>query len=99
MAGLISALQARQRAEAHADAASSSLGIIIAGAPASGKGTQCELLVQKYGVVHISTGDLLRSAVDEGTEIGVQAKAYSASALASSFHELVCQLLTLLPAS
>ena len=37
--------------------------IIIAGAPASGKGTQCERLVAKYGIKHISTGDLLRAAV------------------------------------
>ena len=35
------------------------LRVIIAGAPASGKGTQCELIVAKYGLVHISTGDLL----------------------------------------
>eukprot|EP00961_Rhodomonas_salina_P154541 2081699-Rhodomonas_salina.1 len=37
------------------------LHIIIAGAPASGKGTQCELIVEKFGVVHISTGDALRA--------------------------------------
>lgn len=47
--------------------------IIITGAPASGKGTQCERIVEKYGVVHISTGDLLRAAVKEGTELGKQA--------------------------
>ena len=34
--------------------------IVIAGAPASGKGTQCELIVDKYGLEHISAGDLLR---------------------------------------
>ena len=48
--------------------------IIIAGAPASGKGTQCEMLVEKYDVVHLSTGDMLRAAVAEGTEVGQQAK-------------------------
>jgi adenylate kinase len=37
--------------------------IIISGAPASGKGTQCEFIVQKFGVVHISTGDALRDQV------------------------------------
>jgi hypothetical protein len=37
--------------------------IIIAGAPASGKGTQCEFIVEKFGVVHISTGDALRAQV------------------------------------
>ena len=35
--------------------------IVITGAPACGKGTQCELLVQRYGLLHISTGDLLRA--------------------------------------
>ncbi|KAG5184714.1 adenylate kinase-domain-containing protein [Tribonema minus] len=48
--------------------------IIIAGAPASGKGTQCELIKAKYGVVHLSTGDMLREAVAAGTELGRQAK-------------------------
>jgi adenylate kinase family enzyme len=37
--------------------------IIISGAPASGKGTQCEFIVQKFGVIHISTGDALRDQV------------------------------------
>jgi adenylate kinase len=48
--------------------------IIIAGAPASGKGTQCELLIEKYGVVHLSTGDMLRAAVAAETEVGLEAK-------------------------
>eukprot|EP00599_Poterioochromonas_sp_BG-1_P006478 CAMPEP_0173148214 /NCGR_PEP_ID=MMETSP1105-20130129/9577_1 /TAXON_ID=2985 /ORGANISM="Ochromonas sp., Strain BG-1" /LENGTH=354 /DNA_ID=CAMNT_0014062807 /DNA_START=810 /DNA_END=1875 /DNA_ORIENTATION=+ len=52
------------------------LGIIIAGAPASGKGTQCEVIKEKYGVVHLSTGDILRAAVKEGTELGLKAKAF-----------------------
>ena len=47
---------------------------MIAGAPASGKGTQCELIVEKYGLVHISAGDLLRAAVKEGTPAGLEAK-------------------------
>jgi len=50
--------------------------IIIAGAPASGKGTQCEFIVQKFGVVHISTGDALREQVKAGTELGKLAKGY-----------------------
>jgi adenylate kinase len=50
--------------------------IIICGAPASGKGTQCELLKDKYGVVHISTGDVLREAVSAGSPVGVQAKGF-----------------------
>ncbi|XP_024980285.1 adenylate kinase 5, chloroplastic isoform X2 [Cynara cardunculus var. scolymus] len=52
------------------------LKVMISGAPASGKGTQCEMIVQKFGLVHISTGDLLRSEVAAGSEIGNQAKEY-----------------------
>lgn len=50
--------------------------IIIAGAPASGKGTQCEVIKEKFGVVHLSTGDMLRAAVAAGTEVGKAAKEY-----------------------
>ncbi len=50
------------------------LKLIIAGAPASGKGTQCEIIKKDYGVVHLSTGDMLRAAVAAGTEVGLQAK-------------------------
>lgn len=49
--------------------------IIICGAPASGKGTQCEIICLQFGVVHISTGDLLRDAVKAGTEIGKRVQA------------------------
>ncbi|CAI5485081.1 unnamed protein product [Closterium sp. Yama58-4] len=55
---------------------SSVLRVIISGAPASGKGTQCEEIVKKYGLTHISTGDLLRDEVARGTENGRQAKAF-----------------------
>ncbi|KAG9391325.1 Adenylate kinase/UMP-CMP kinase [Carpediemonas membranifera] len=54
----------------------SQLGIIISGAPASGKGTQCEMIVKQYGVVHISTGDILRQHIKDNTELGKQAKKY-----------------------
>eukprot|EP00960_Hanusia_phi_P060298 764465-Hanusia_phi.AAC.1 len=50
--------------------------IIISGAPASGKGTQCEYIVEKFGVVHISTGDALRAQVQAGTELGKMAKGF-----------------------
>mmetsp|Transcript_9110 Transcript_9110/g.14034 ORF Transcript_9110/g.14034 Transcript_9110/m.14034 type:complete len:114 (-) Transcript_9110:1277-1618(-) len=50
--------------------------IIISGGPGSGKGTQCELLVKKYGIKHISTGDALRHHVKTGTDLGKEAKAY-----------------------
>ena len=49
---------------------------IIAGAPAAGKGTQCAFIQARYGVVHLSTGDLLRAAVKEGTPLGVKAKGF-----------------------
>ncbi len=54
--------------------------IIIAGAPAAGKGTQCELLKSKYNLIHVSTGELLRSAVVENSELGMQVKPYLDSA-------------------
>ena len=50
--------------------------VVIAGAPASGKGTQCELIVKKFGITHISAGDLLRAAVAQGTEDGLKAKEF-----------------------
>uniref|UniRef100_A0A1D1XJ52 adenylate kinase n=1 Tax=Anthurium amnicola TaxID=1678845 RepID=A0A1D1XJ52_9ARAE len=52
------------------------LKIMISGAPASGKGTQCEMIKEKYGLVHIAAGDLLRAEVAAGTENGKRAKDY-----------------------
>ncbi|CAM0910438.1 unnamed protein product [Alopecurus aequalis] len=52
------------------------LKVMISGAPASGKGTQCSMIVEKYGLVHISTGDLLRAEVSSGSDIGKKAKEY-----------------------
>ncbi|KAK9199922.1 hypothetical protein WN944_015116 [Citrus x changshan-huyou] len=50
------------------------LKIMISGAPASGKGTQCELIKEKYGLVHIAAGDLLRAEIAAGSENGKRAK-------------------------
>lgn len=51
------------------------LNIVLFGPPGAGKGTQSENLINKYGLVHLSTGDLLRSEIARGTELGLQAKA------------------------
>ena len=50
--------------------------MIISGAPASGKGTQCESIVGEFGLTHISAGDLLRAAVKDNTEAGQKAKSF-----------------------
>ena len=52
------------------------LNIVIFGAPGSGKGTQSERIVAKYGINHISTGDVLRAEIKNGTELGKTAKGY-----------------------
>ena len=50
--------------------------IVIFGAPGSGKGTQSDLMIKKYGLGHISTGDVLRNEIKNGTELGKTAKEY-----------------------
>ena len=50
--------------------------IVIFGAPGSGKGTQSEKIVEKYGLKHISTGDVLRGEIKNGTDLGNTAKGY-----------------------
>lgn len=52
------------------------LNVVIFGAPGSGKGTQSERIVEKYGINHISTGDVLRAEIKNGTELGKTAKGY-----------------------
>ncbi len=49
--------------------------LVIFGRQGAGKGTQCVRLVEEFGVIHISTGDMLRGAVAAGTELGLKAKA------------------------
>jgi adenylate kinase len=52
------------------------LNLILFGPPGSGKGTQAELLIQEYGILHISTGDLFRYEIGNNTELGLKAKEY-----------------------
>ena len=50
--------------------------IVMLGAPGAGKGTQSALIAKEYGIPHISTGDILRRNIKEGTELGKLAKSY-----------------------
>ena len=50
--------------------------MILVGPPGAGKGTQAVHLVERFKISHISTGDMLRAAVSEGTELGKQADGY-----------------------
>ena len=55
------------------------MNLLIIGAPGTGKGTMSDLLVKQFGIVHISTGDMLRESIAEGTVIGIKAQSYVAS--------------------
>lgn len=50
--------------------------IIMLGAPGAGKGTQAQMIANKYGIPHVSTGDIFRENVKNGTELGMEAKKY-----------------------
>jgi adenylate kinase len=68
-----------RRSEAHENSSVSvvsELNIVLLGPPGAGKGTQAERLVEDFPVVHISTGNMLREQVAEGTELGLKAKQF-----------------------
>mgnify|MGYP006070274763 FL=1 len=65
--------------------------IIMLGAPGAGKGTQAKKIAEKYGIPHISTGDIFRANIKNGTELGAKAKEYMDKGLLVP-DELVCDL-------
>ena len=52
------------------------MNIVLMGLPGAGKGTQADKIVEKYAIPHISTGDMFRAAIKEGTELGLKAKSF-----------------------
>ena len=52
------------------------MNLVLLGAPGAGKGTQSQFIIDEFGLPHISTGDILRAAVKEGTRLGLKAKGY-----------------------
>ena len=52
------------------------MNLVLMGLPGAGKGTQAEKIVEKYNIPHISTGDMFRAAIKEGTELGLKAKSF-----------------------
>jgi adenylate kinase len=58
--------------QVNSDTPTTAIRLVIFGRQGAGKGTQCNRIVDNYGVVHLSTGDMFRAARDEGTELGKQ---------------------------
>ena len=50
--------------------------IVMLGAPGAGKGTQAKMIAEKYGIPHVSTGDIFRANIKNGTDLGKEAKTY-----------------------
>ena len=65
--------------------------LIMLGAPGAGKGTQAKMIAEKCGIPHISTGDIFRANIKNGTELGAKAKEYMDKGLLVP-DELVCDL-------
>jgi adenylate kinase len=58
------------------DEEGNSMRIVLLGGPGAGKGTQAQNLAEEYTIAHIATGDILRQAIKDGTEMGIKAKSY-----------------------
>ncbi|MED4798141.1 nucleoside monophosphate kinase, partial [Priestia megaterium] len=52
------------------------MNLVLMGLPGAGKGTQAEKIVEHYDIPHISTGDMFRAAIKEGTQLGLKAKSF-----------------------
>ena len=65
--------------------------LIMLGAPGAGKGTQAKKIAEKYGIPHISTGDIFRANIANGTELGNKAKSYMEKGMLVP-DELTCDL-------
>ena len=65
--------------------------IIMLGAPGAGKGTQAKMLADKYKIPHVSTGDIFRANIKNGTELGTKAKVYMDQGMLVP-DELTCDL-------
>ncbi|MCG2968937.1 nucleoside monophosphate kinase, partial [Escherichia coli] len=52
------------------------MNLVLMGLPGAGKGTQAEQIVEHYDIPHISTGDMFRAAIKEGTPLGLKAKSF-----------------------
>ena len=53
------------------------LNIVLFGPPGAGKGTQSQLLIDQYSLIHLSTGDILRGEIAQGTELGIKSQKYN----------------------
>ena len=67
------------------------LNIVLFGPPGAGKGTQSEMIIRRYNLQHLSTGDHLRSAIAKKTKLGMEAKMYMDKAVWQSFPPIPIQ--------
>lgn len=65
------------------------LNVILCGAPGSGKGTQSDFIVQKYGLDHLSTGDVLRAEIKSGSELGKEIESLIAQGQLVPDHKMI----------